>query len=130
HIRHVAGQNLIIAIAVGWYLYNSFASAGGQSGLVVSYAKVAGGKNPPLLCLKVTPQGAASVQIQAIEVAGQTASGIQVDGQAGSIVRGPANVTAVINAKLAVGQVVSGRVILSTGAIAPFTATVTADNEC
>lgn len=116
---------LVIAIAVGWYLYTTFASAGAQSGLVVTSAKIAGGANTPILCLKVVPQGAASVQIQSVEIAGKSFT------PSTNVISGPADVQVQLEGvTVAVGQVISGRVVLTSGAIAPFTATVTADQSC
>jgi uncharacterized protein (UPF0333 family) len=117
---------LVIAIAVGWYLYTTFAAAGQQSGLVVTSAVI----NKPssgdaCLLLKVTPQGAASVEITSVEVAGSTfKSGINV-----TQVTGPVTVKVTLaNLNVAVGQVLTGRVVLSSGAMAPFTATVVTGN--
>jgi uncharacterized protein (UPF0333 family) len=117
---------LVIAIAVGWYLYTTFAAAGQQSGLVVTSAVI----NKPssgdaCLLLKVTPQGAASVEITSVEVAGSTfKSDINV-----TQVTGPVTVKVTLaNLNVAVGQVLTGRVVLSSGAMAPFTATVVTGN--
>ena len=116
---------VIIAIAVGWYLYTTFAAAGGQSGLVVTSAKIAGGGETPKLCLKVIPQGASSVQIQAVEVGGGSFT------PEDTLITGPTDVEVELEGvSVAVGQVISGRVVLTSGAIAPFTATVTADQQC
>jgi uncharacterized protein (TIGR02588 family) len=119
---------LVIAIAVGWYLYTTFAAAGQQSGLVVTSAvinKTTSGQ--ACLALKVVPQGAASVQIIQVDVAGNSFTT--------SI--NPTQVTEPTTVKVnlqglnvAVGQVVTGRVVLSSGAIAPFTATVVAGGTC
>jgi len=105
---------LIIAVAVGWYLYTTFAAAGQQSGLIVKQAKV---YDNGMIKLDVVPQGAGQVKIVSVEVAGQPAScNAQVVSNATTITcTGP---------KLAVGQVVSGRIVLENGAVALFSATV------
>ena len=114
---------LVIAIAVGWYLYTTFAAAGQQSGLVVTSAvinKTSSGQ--ACLLLKVTPQGAASVEITSVEVAGNSYSGNAVNPRQ---ITGPAAVKVDLGSlNVAVGQVLTGRVVLSSGAMAPFTATV------
>ena len=119
---------LVIAIAVGWYLYTTFAAAGQQSGLVVTSAVInKTDAGSACLALKVTPQGAASVEITSVEVAGRSFGKdvISVDGQSKTTVTGPATVTVMLQGlNVAVGQVLTGRVVLSSGAMAPFTATV------
>jgi len=106
---------LVIAIAVGWYLYTTFAATGQQSGLIVKQAKVySDGK----IELEVVPQGAGQVEIVSVEVAGQPATC-----NAG-VVSGPTTVTCQASAQLAVGQVVSSRIVLANGAVALFSATV------
>jgi len=105
---------LVIAIAVGWYLYTTFAAAGQQSGLVVTSAKACTDGN---LILNVVPQGAAQVVIVGVEFAGKnTATTITVSS--------PSPVTVTTGLQLQAGQVLTGRVLLSSGAMAPFTATV------
>jgi len=105
---------LVIAIAVGWYLYTTFAAAGQQSGLVVTSAKACTDGN---LILNVVPQGAAQAVIVGVEFAGKNiATSITVSS--------PSTVTVNTELQLQAGQVLTGRVLLSSGAIAPFTATV------
>jgi len=106
---------LVIAIAVGWYLYTTFAATGQQSGLVVQEAKVySDGK----VELKVIPQGAGKVKIVRVELAGVS---VDVD----KVINGPDTVEVTVSGvTLAVGQVVSGRVVLDNGAVALFSATV------
>jgi hypothetical protein len=115
---------LVIAIAVGWYLYTTFAAAGQQGGLVVSSATI---YKPPegeaCLLLQVVPQGAASVEIVTIEVAGKSYSG-QDKLQEKRFVSGPTQLKVDLDVNVAVGQVLTGRVVLSNGAMTPFTATV------
>jgi len=129
---------LVIAIAVGWYLYTTFAAAGQQSGLVVTSATIykpsssggsssgsSGGSSSGDACLvlNVVPQGAASVQITEVDVAGKSFTSISPTTQ----ITGPMTVKVTLTGlDVAVGQVVTGRVVLSSGAIAPFTATVVA----
>jgi len=123
---------LVIAIAVGWYLYTTFAAAGQQSGLVVTSAVINKTDTGACLALKVTPQGAASVEITSVEVAGGSfgKDAISVNGQSSTtVVTGPATVTVNLQGlNVAVGQVLTGRVVLSSGAMAPFTATVVTGN--
>jgi len=105
---------LIIAIAVGWYLYTTFAAAGQQSGLVITSTKACtDGK----LYLNVVPQGAAQVVIVGVEFAGKTTT-------ITTPVSSATTVTVDTGLQLQAGQVLTGRVILSSGAMAPFTATV------
>jgi len=106
---------LVIAIAVGWYLYTTFAAAGQQSGLVVQEAKVYSNGTAEL---KVIPQGAGKVRIVRIELAGVSVAHQQD-------ISGPDTVKVTVSGvTLAVGQVVSGRVVLDNGAVALFSATV------
>ena len=126
-IAIIVGIVLVIAIAVGWYLYTTFAAAGQQSGLVVTSAVINKTGTGACLALKVTPQGAASVEIISVEVAGRSFGKdvIRVNGQSQTTVTGPATVTVKLqDLNVAVGQVLTGRVVLSSGAMAPFTATV------
>jgi len=112
---------LVIAIAVGWYLYTTFASASQQTGITITESTVYVDSNGnPTLYLKLVPQGAAQVQISRIEIAGVSLSCTN------AIISQPTQVTVSLQNKLtvAVGQVVSGRVVLASGMAAPFTATV------
>jgi len=110
---------LVIAIAVGWYLYTTFASAGQQSGLVVQEAQVFSNGT---VKLKVIPQGAGQVAIARIELAGVI---IKDYGSNPKVVSGPTKISETASGvTLAVGQTVSGRVVLTNGAVALFTATV------
>jgi type IV pilus assembly protein PilA len=116
---------LVIAIAVGWYLYTTFAAAGQQSGLVITSATIyKPSSGPACLILGATPQGAASVEITSVEVAGRTYTTHYMNTRQ---VTGPTNIRVWLeHLDVAVGQVLSGRVVLSSGAMAPFTATVVA----
>jgi uncharacterized protein (UPF0333 family) len=118
---------LVIAIAVGWYLYTTFAAAGQQSGLVVTSATIyKPGEETACLILKATPQGAASVEITNVEVAGRSFGKDKINPDQ---VTGPTDIKVTLEGlNVAVGQVLTGRVVLSSGAMAPFTATVVAGN--
>jgi flagellar basal body-associated protein FliL len=106
---------LVIAIAVGWYLYTTFAAAGQQSGLVVTSAKAC---TDGTLRLNVVPQGASQVVIVGVEFAGNSITTTITVSSPTTV-----NVTTGLP-NLQAGQVLTGRVILSSGAMAPFTATV------
>jgi hypothetical protein len=115
---------LVIAIAVGWYLYTTFAAAGQQASLTVVSVNItktttSGGKTQVIIKLEVVPQGGGSVEIKAIEIAGTHATSINP-----TIVSGPTIVTATADLNVAVGQVLTGRVVLSNGAVAPFSGSV------
>jgi len=114
---------LVIAIAVGWYLYTTFAAAGQQTGLTIMESTIQIDKKVPptdkYLLLKVVPQGAAQVQIQRIEVGGKVYScPIIIDKQTWVRLK--------LDQDLVAGQTISGRVILGTGTPALFTAGVRA----
>ena len=116
---------LIIAIAVGWYLYTTFAAAGQQSGLVITSTKACtDGK----LYLNVVPQGAAQVVIVGVEFAGKSVT--DASSITPTTVNSPTTVTVKTGLTLQAGQVLTGRVILSSGAMAPFTATVVPSSSC
>ena len=106
---------LVIAIAVGWYLYTTFAAAGQQSGLVVTSTKAC---TDGMLYLNVVPQGAAQVVIVGVDFAGTSITTTPITVSSATIVTVKTGLT------LQAGQVLTGRVILSSGAMAPFTATV------
>jgi len=110
---------LVIAIAVGWYLYQTFSTASQQTGVTITEAVVYVQGNTATLYLKLVPQGAAQVQIDRIEVAGKTYTCTN------AIISGPTSGTLTLSGlTLSVGQVVSGRVVLASGMAAPFTASV------
>jgi len=107
---------LVIAIAVGGYLYTAFATARQPNGvLVVQEAKV---YEDGSFELRVVPQVVGQVKILSVEIDGVAGT---VDKQ---VITGPDTIKGKIGAKLTSGQVVSGRVILNDGAVALFTATV------
>jgi len=117
---------LVIAIAVGWYLYTTFSSASQQSGITVTeatiYASTSGSTTTYTLVMRLTPQGAAQVAIDRIEIAGK-----QLKCTSGNIIQSPGEYYVTLSGiTLSVGQVLSGRVVLQSGAVAPFTATVVA----
>jgi len=115
---------LVIAIAVGYYLYVTFSSASQQTGITVTEATVyVDSSGKPTLYLKVVPQGAAQAQINRIEVAGQS---FDCSSDTNAIISKPTAITVDISGKLtvAVGQTLSGRVVLASGMASPFTAPV------
>jgi len=110
---------LVIAIAVGWYLYTTFAAASQQSGITVTEATIYA--TGPTLVLRLVPQGAAQVAVARIEVAGTSFT------CSNGAVSGPGvYYTTLSGLSVNVGQVLSGRVVLQSGNVAPFTATVVA----
>jgi len=115
---------LVIAVAVGWYLYTTFAAAGQQSGLIVTKATIySSGSSGPTLYLEVVPQGAAQVEVKNVEIAGISLSCSNV------VVSGPTKATVTLTGyTVSAGQVLTGRIVLASGAITPFTATVVAGN--
>jgi len=115
---------LVIAIAVGWYLYVTFASASQQTGLVVTEATIYKPQSgEPTILLKVVPQGSAQAQIIRIEVAGQTFTCNTVVNKPGYLQGSLKGLT------VAIGQTLTGRVVLASGAVSPFTATVVAQDQ-
>lgn len=106
---------LLIAIAVGGYIYTAFATAKQPNGLlVVQEAKV---YEDGSFELRVVPQVVGLVKIIGVEVAGVTVTLEQE-------ITGPDTIKGKVDVKLTPGQVVSGRVLLDNGAAALFTATV------
>jgi len=110
---------LIIAIAVGWFLYTTFATAAQQSGITVTEATIYA--DGPTLVLRLVPQGAAQVAVNRIEVAGTSFTCSN-----GTVSSPGVYYTTLSDLSVNVGQVLSGRVVLQSGAAAPFTATVVA----
>jgi len=114
---------LIIAIAVGWYLYTTFSSASQQTGLAIRETTIQvdkQGQNPYLL-LKVAPQGTSQAQILRIEVGGDvyTCNNLIIDKPYWVIV-------SLSKSTISIGQTIAGRVVLTTGTPQPFTALVRA----
>jgi len=113
---------LVIAVAVGWYLYTTFvASATGQPRLNVVSAEITGasGGSPQLTLILVNP-GPVNVQISAVEIAGHVFQVTQTI-DVGQQVTLPITVTGVTATP---GTMLPGRVILSGGQSFPFNALV------
>jgi len=118
---------LVIAVAVGWYLYTTFiASATGQPRLNIVSAEITG----TTLTLVVVNPGPVEVQIEYAEVAGKitdTFSCTIAGGGSGSVigVGKQATCTGTVTDLSAVpGTMLSGRVILSSGHSFIFNAVV------
>jgi len=113
---------LIIAVAVGWYLYTTFvASTTGQPRLNVVSAELSSGTGQLKLVL-VNP-GPVDVQISSIEIAGQVIS--QADINPNVIkVGNQTTVTVKVGVSATPGTMLPGRVILSGGQSFPFNAVV------
>ena len=112
---------LVIAVAVGWYLYTTFvASATGQPRLNVVSAELSAGNNELKLVL-VNP-GPVDVQIVSVEIGGQivspTPSPTITVGQQTTLTVKVQGLTATP------GTMLPGRVILSSGQSFPFNALV------
>jgi len=117
---------LVIAIAIGWYLYVTFASASQQPGITVTEAVIyIDPSGATTLYLRVLPQGVAQVQISRIEIAGQSFD-CSTYCAANSIISKPTVITLDISGRLtvSVGQILSGRIVLTSGFAVPFTASV------
>jgi type IV pilus assembly protein PilA len=118
---------LIIAVAVGWYLYTTFvAAAGGQPRLNIVSAELIGDQ----LRLVVVNPGPVAVEINTAEVAGQPVS-LSCTRISGSVsgtvidVGAQAQCTGTVSDVTATpGTMLPGRVILSGGHSFPFNAVV------
>jgi hypothetical protein len=109
---------LIIAVAVGWYLYTTFvASTTGQPRLNVVSAELSSGAHQLKLIL-VNP-GPVDVQIGSIEIAGQVVAVTDT-----IPVGGNRTVTVSVGVSATPGTMLPGRVILSGGQSFPFNALV------
>jgi len=109
---------LIIAVAVGWYLYTTFvASTTGQPRLNVVSAELSSGTKELKLVL-VNP-GPVDVQIGSVEIAGQVIPVTQT-----IAVGQQATVTVTVSVTATPGTMLPGRVILSGGQSFPFSALV------
>ena len=122
---------IVIAVAVGWYMYTTFvASTTSQAKLIVSAAVLNHETNR--LNLTVTNPGpAATVTITAVYVNG-TSCTLDTGGQQASTITIPASAGAVTvkatcsSLKNPVpGTTLNGYVVLSTGTTFPFVTTVT-----
>ena len=129
-IAIIVGIILVIAVAVGWWLYTTTTSAvAGQPRLNVISAEVTA--NDKMLTLVIVNPGPVDAQIGAVELAGQTVSGdgITCEGQnvQGLVVKVGAQATCTATFSgltMAPGTSLSGRVILAGGQSFPFTAVV------
>ena len=109
---------LIIAVAVGWYLYTTFvASTTGQPRLNVVSAEVKAGAKQ--LKLVIVNPGPVDVQINAIELGNYTVSASQI-----ITVGANATITVTVPGTWTPGTMIPGRVILSGGQSFPFNAIV------
>ncbi len=118
---------LIIAVAVGWWIYTTFvATAGGQPRLNIVSAEITG----TTLRLVVVNPGPVDVQIDSAEVAGQPVTGLSctiTGGGSGLVipVGNRAECTGTVTGLTAVpGTMLPGRVILSGGQSFLFNAAV------
>jgi uncharacterized protein (UPF0333 family) len=112
---------LIIAVAVGWYLYTTFvASTTGQPRLNVVSAEINGtSSGSPTLTLVLVNPGPVDVQISSVEIAGKVVpvtKTIPVGKQD--------TVTVPVGVSATPGTMLPGRVILSGGQSFPFSALV------
>jgi type IV pilus assembly protein PilA len=115
---------LVIAVAVGWYLYTTFvASVSSQPNLNVVSAEISA-SNKRLRLVVVNP-GPADVQIVSAEIAGQI---IRLSCQGGAVIKVGSNSTCTgdvpASITLTPGTMLNGRVIVSGGQSFPFTAAV------
>jgi Flp pilus assembly protein TadG len=113
---------IVIAVAVGWYMYTTFvASTTSQGRLAVSSAQIT---STGSLTLTVYNPGPVDVTIQAIYVNGQSCDGGSGSSGVTVSVGKTTSVTATCQNGLTPGTTVSGYVVLSSGATFPFTAVV------
>jgi type IV pilus assembly protein PilA len=119
---------LVIAVAVGWYLYTTFiAAATSHPNLNVVSAEISSSSRQ--LRLLIVNPGPADVQIVSAEIAGQT---VTLSCQAGTtrtnVVKVGGNVTCTgavpSGITLTPGTMLTGRVIVGGGQSFPFTAAV------
>ena len=120
---------IVIAVAVGWYMYTTFvASTAAQGTLAVSSAQIdTSGK----LTLTVYNPGPVDVTIKAVYVNGQkceSISGGSGSASSGGVVVNVGATTSVTGSgcgsNFVSGTTVSGYVVLSSGATLPFKAVV------
>ena len=121
---------IVIAVAVGWYMYTTFvASTTASPKLIVSSAQIT---STGSLTLTVSNPGPAQVTIQAIYVNGQqctSISGGSGSASSGGVVVNVGATTSVTGSgcgsNFVPGTTVNGYVVVSTGATFPFVAVVT-----
>jgi len=115
---------LVIAIAVGWYLYTTFTSSvAGQARLSVISAEFYVSDESNELKLKVmNPGPAPTVVIQSVELAGKTCE--NPDPNTIKIEDGVVEVKATCDVKAQPGQQIQGRVVTTAGTSFAFTAAV------
>jgi type IV pilus assembly protein PilA len=109
---------LIIAVAVGWYLYTTFvATTVGQPRLNIVSAELSSSTGE--LKLVVVNPGPVDVQIGSVEIAGQVVTVTKTIpvGQQDTV-------TVTVGVKATPGTMLPGRVILSGGQSFPFNAVV------
>jgi len=112
---------LVIAIAVGWYLYTTFTSAtGGQARLQIVTADLSAGNNN--LTLHVVNPGPVSVSIVEVRVAGQSCSLQQ--SPITLAVGNATDISATCSGTYTPGTMVSGEIVTSAGTVFPFNARV------
>jgi len=122
---------LIIAVAVGWYLYTTFvASVGGQPRLNVVSAEISGTTTGSAqLKLIVVNPGPVDVKVDYAEVAGGTVQ-LTCTAKSGNVqnnvisVGAQAECTGAVSVTATPGTMLPGRVILSGGQSFPFNAVV------
>jgi Flp pilus assembly protein CpaB len=117
---------LVIAVAVGWYLYTTFvASTTGQPRLNVVSAEITGvSTNSPQLKLVLVNPGPVDVQISSIEIGGQVITQDKINP---NVIKVGEQATVTINnigISATPGTMLPGRVILSGGQSFPFNALV------
>ena len=122
-IAIIAGIILIVAVAVGWYLYTTYA-ASITSQPQINIISAIGYQGNNSLRLVVFNPGPIAVRVTHIEVAGAqialaTPVNLNVGEQRVVSVAVPAGV-----ARLTPGTTITGKVILAGGQIFPFTAAV------
>ncbi|WP_148678651.1 sodium:proline symporter [Thermoproteus uzoniensis] len=143
---------IVIAVAVGWYMYTTFLGATqAQAKLAVTSAVFKSNANPPTLVVNVTNPGPSSAPVQSVTLSGTTCSITQVidvtasmsssGGTSGSASTSstitatggvyviPPGHVASIQASCSVsatpGTTLQGVLILASGGSFPFVATVT-----
>ena len=123
-IAIIAAVLLVIAVAVGWYLYTTFVANVGANPRIQIISAL-GYESDNSIRLEVFNPGPLAARITQVEVAGtllSIASGpvdLSVGARSTVVVNVPTSV-----ARLVAGTTITGRVILSGGQSFPFTAAV------